>query len=250
METRSAAANAPAPSIDWSKALVAGLVATVVITVTMALFGQNILKMLGGMIAPTAGTGTQYAIGGAMHLAIGLVYGLLYAWLLGPVVGRGKVLKGLLYGAALTGIALAMMPALTAMMGGGAAAANPCNPCNPCAGAAAANPCNPCAEQEHGTAANPCNPCAEQEHGTAANPCNPCADDGAAANPCNPCNPCGGDAANPCNPCGDAAANPCNPCAAANPCNPCGGGGSPWSGVISLLNHLFYGLALALVYGR
>jgi hypothetical protein len=256
METRSTAANAPAPPIDWGKALVAGLVATVVITVTMALFGQNILKMLGGMIAPGAGSGTQYLIGGVMHLAVGLIYGLLYAWLLGPVLARGPVAKGLLYGAALTGIALAMMPAMTAMMGGGAAAANPCNPCaspaatnpcNPCADyGAAANPCNPCAQ--HGAAANPCNPCAE--HGAAPNPCNPCAEHGAAANPCNPCNPCGDEVANPCNPCSGGAANACNPCAAGNPCNPCGGGGSPWSGVISLLNHVFYGLALALVYGR
>lgn len=216
-ETRSASVT-----IDWGRAIMAGLVATIVITITMALFGQNIMKMLGGMLVPQGGTGVQYLVGGVMHLAVGLFYGVVYAWLLGPVVARGAAVKGVLYGLALTGIALALMPAMTAMMGGGGAA-NPCNPC--AAGAATANPCNPCGPG----AANPCNPCG------------PAGQDDHAVNPCNPCNPCAQ---------GTAAGGPCNPCAAGGPCNPCGGGGSPWSGLISLLNHVVYGLVLALVYGR
>ena len=39
--------------------------------------------------------------------------------------------------------------------------------------------------------------------------------------------------------------SPCNPC---NPCNPCGGGGSPYAGLISLINHIIYGLMLAFLY--
>lgn len=208
-------------AIDWGRAITAGLVATIVITITMALFGQNIM-MLGGMLVPQGSTAVQYLMGGVMHLAVGLFYGIVYAWLLGPVVARGAAIKGVLYGLALTGIALALMPAMTAMMGGGAA-----NPCNPCASSAAANPCNPCG------------PAGQGDH--AANPCNPCSEDGYGANPCNPCNPCAE---------GGQAGGPCNPCATGGPCNPCGGGGSPWSGLISLLNHVVYGLALALVYGR
>ena len=49
------------------------------------------------------------------------------------------------------------------------------------------------------------------------------------------------------------ACNPCdgkNPSGGANPCNPCGGGGSPYGGLISLVNHLIYGLTLAFVYGK
>lgn len=209
-------------TVDWGRAVIAGLIATVAITITMALFGQNILKMLGSMIMPMGSTGAQYLVGGVMHLAVGLFYGVLYAWLLGPIIARGAAVKGLVYGIALTGIALAAMPAMSAMMGGGDAA----NPCNPCGKAATANPCNPCGGDAH-----------------AANPCNPCDGDAHAANPCNPCNPCGD---------GDhAAGGPCNPCSTGGPCNPCGGGGgSPWSGLISLLNHVVYGLVLALVYGR
>jgi MFS-type transporter involved in bile tolerance (Atg22 family) len=115
MEPQHATTAAP-NKIDWKRAVLAGLIATVVITVTMALFGQNIAAMLGGMIAPDASTGTQYALGGMMHLAVGLAYGLLYAWLLGPVRAHGRTLKGVLYGAALAGIALAVMPAASAMI--------------------------------------------------------------------------------------------------------------------------------------
>jgi hypothetical protein len=214
--------------VDLQRALVAGLIATAVITVTLALSGQNIMKMLGGMLAPGASTGAQYGLGGAVHLAIGLTYGLLYAWLLGPVRRRGRAIKGVLYGAALAGVALAVMPAAGAMMSGGAG--------NPC-GVAAKNPCNPCGGTAQ--AENPCNPCNSK---AAANPCNPCHPK-AAANPCNPCHPQSGAA----NPCGGktAAANPCGGGAG----NPCGGGGGPIAGLLSLLNHVAYGLALALAYG-
>ncbi len=179
-------------SLDLSRALVAGLVATIIMTVVMAFFGMNLMKMLGGMFLPGSSTGVQYAVGGAMHLMVGLIYAVIFAWLFGRVRVWHPVVKGTIYGLAIGAIALAVMPVAAAVMGGGAAA----NPCNPCAAKGAANPCNPCAAK----AANPCNPCAAK---------------------------------------------------AANPCNPCGGSGQgPWAGMISIFNHLVYGLVLALIYGR
>ena len=157
----------PAQPFSASRAILAGLLATVAITVSLAMFGQNIMKMLGSMMLPDASVGTQYAVGGAVHLMVGLFYGLVYAGLFGKVREWGPVLKGAVFGLAITAVALAAMPVMAAMLGGGGAAGSPC-------GGAAGQP------------ANPCNPCA----GKAANPC------GGAKGPCsgagNACNPCGG----------------------------------------------------------
>lgn len=205
----------PSKPFSWSRAILAGLLATVAITVSLAFFGQNIMKMLGSMMLPDASVATQYAVGGAVHLTIGLFYGIVYAALFGKVREWNPVLKAGVFGLAIAAVALAAMPVMAAMLGGGKAG-------NPC-GAAAANPCNPCGPGAAKPAANPCNPCGGK----------------AAANPCNPCAP-------------KQAKNPCNPCAgkgAANACNPCGGGG-PYSGAISVFNHLIYALVLALVYRR
>jgi hypothetical protein len=246
--------------INWSSALIAGLIATVAITITMALFGQNIMKMLGStMLGENASVAAQYMLGGVFHLMVGLIYGVIYAWLFGPVRVWNPFIKGAVYGLAITAIALATMPVMMAMMGGDGAR-------NPCA--AAGNPCAPSAAAGAGPAgqpANPCNPCAPggaqmnapNSAAAAGNPCNPA---GPAGNPCNPCNPCAEadaahphHAANPCNPCapGKSDAKPANACSASagNPCNPCGGAGEgPWDGMISLLNHLVFALVLAFVY--
>lgn len=242
---------------SWSRALTAGLIATVVMTVVMMLTGMNIMKMLGEMIAPGAGTAAQYTIGGAMHLMIGLVYGIIYAWLFGQVREWNPFVKGAVYGLAITGIALAAMPAMSALMPGGGDAGNPCGAAagagNPC-GDAKASASNPCAPSEAG---NPCAP----EGGSAAMAQNPCA----AENPCKAKaeNPCAAhEAGNPCaaeNPCaakkGGEAGNACHAAGASNPCggdagNPCGGPEGPYSGLMSTLNHLIYALTLAFVYGR
>lgn len=204
-------------SPDWGRALVAGVIATVAITLSMLVQGNNVFLTLGGMLMPSGGEGMKYVVGGLMHFMIGIVYALVYAAIF-TRVQLPSFAKGAIWGVILTVVALVMMPVMSSMLGGGAG--NPCNPCNPCA--AAANPCsnaaNPCA-----SAANPCaqNPCA-----TAKNPCNPCA---GAANPC---------------------AQASNPCAGAgNPCNPCGGSGGGAAGYIwSLIHHLVYGLVLAFVY--
>jgi hypothetical protein len=151
----------------WSRAIMAGLLATIVITISLALFGTNIMKSLGSMMLPNASVGVQYLAGGAFHLIVGLFYGVVYALLFGKVREWNPFLKGAVFGLAITAIAMAAMPVMASMMPGGAAG-------NPCA-AAAANPCNPCASK----AANPCNPCAAK---SAANPCNPCSALGGAQN--------------------------------------------------------------------
>jgi len=174
---------------SWSRAIVAGFIATAAITVSMALFGMNFTKSLGSMILPNASMTLQYLAGGISHLMVGLFYGVVYAWFFGRVREWNPLLKGAVFGLAIAAVASATMPLMASIMPGGRAA----NPCNPCAG----------------KASNPCNPCA--------------------AKPANPCNPC-------------AAKTP-------NPCNPCGGGGqNPYSGLVTAINHLVYGLALALVY--
>jgi hypothetical protein len=227
---------APAKPFSWARAITAGLIATIAITISLALFGTNIMKSLGSMMLPNGTMAMQYLAGGIFHLMVGLFYGVVYASLFGKVREWNPVFKGAVFGLAITAIALAVMPIMGTMMPGGAG-----NPCNPLASAGAANPCNPCGAK----AANPCNPCAAK----ATNPCNSCAPKAQ-----NPCNPCAAKAQNPCNPCAAKAANPCgakNACGmggAGNPCNPCGGPG-PYSGLISAMNHLIYGLALALVYG-
>ena len=206
-----------ASSFNWGKALMAGLIATVIITVSMALFGMNIMKSLGQMVlGPQSGASTQYLVGGLIHLMIGVGYGVLYSAVVAPVRRWPAVMKGLVFGLSITAIALAAMPIMAAVMSRGGAS----NPCNPCSGKAAraqqGNPCNPCA------AKNPCNPCAAKNANSASS------------------------APNACNPCGTKKA-----AAAGNPCNPCGGGGgSPYNGLISLINHVIFGLALALAYGR
>ncbi len=197
-------------TVNWGRALFAGLVATVAMTVTMAVFGTNFVRVLGMMLAPTASLPAQYLAGGIVHLFTGLFYAVLYAILFASVRGWSRAMKGVVYGLAITAIALVTMPIAASMMGGGAA-----NPCAP----RATDPCNPC---------NPCNPCAGKARAGAENPCNPCGPK-EAMNPCNPCSP-------------KASSNPCNPC------NPAGGAASPYGGVVSLINHLIYGLVLAFLY--
>jgi hypothetical protein len=252
--------------VDWGRALLAGLVATVIITISMGLFGMNIMKSLGSMmLGPASSVSTQYVVGGLIHLMVGVGYGLLYAALVAPVRRWPAILKGVVFGLAITAIALAAMPVMGAMMSRGGAA-NPCNPCGGQAGAPQANPCNPCAGKSPSTQqSNPCNPCAAKNaNQTSAqskppNPCNPCAAKNAnstspqtsAPNPCNPCAPKNANVAGSNTPKASAGANPCNVAGEGNPCNPCGGGGAnPYGGLVSLINHVIFGLALALVYGR
>ena len=122
--------------INRASAITAGVVATVVITITMAIDGMNVLANLGGMMGMSGAGG--YIVGGIVHLIIGLIYAFIFAALLGSAEGISNVINGVGFGLAITAIALALMP-IMASAGGGGGGANPCNPCNPC------NACNPCA---------------------------------------------------------------------------------------------------------
>jgi hypothetical protein len=228
----------PARSFSWSRALLAGLVATIVMTIVMVATGMNLPKSLGVMfVGSNAGAGTQYAVGGTMHLMIGLIYGVIFAWLVGRVTEWNPFIKGTVYGLAIAAIAFAAMPLMSAMMGGGKGAGNPCNPSGSKPKAAQQQPMNPCHPKEG--AMNPCHP----KEG-AMNPCHP--KEGAM----NPCHPTSGATAPSQQASG--ASNPCHTkSGAGNPCNPCGGGGGgSYSGLLSVVNHLIYGLTLAFVYGK
>src|SRR5713101_9983967 len=123
----------PARFFSWSRALLAGLVATIVMTIVMMVMGMNLMKSLGSMfVGSTASPALLYAVGGTMHLMIGLIYGVIFAWLVGRVVEWNPVIKGTVFGLAIAAIALSAMPLMGAMVGGegGAkkAAVNPCHP--------------------------------------------------------------------------------------------------------------------------
>ncbi|HEY8131974.1 MAG TPA: hypothetical protein VII12_08785 [Thermoanaerobaculia bacterium] len=194
--------------IHWSRAIGAGVIATIIMTIVGAILKMNFPKMIGSMIVPHATLTVQYAVGGAMHFMIGIVYGIIYAALVGRLIEWNRFVKGVVYGLAITAIAFAAMPLMSAMMGGGGRAGNPCNPSSSKSAAAAQNPCHPQTGQQQ--AMNPCHP---QGQASAMNPCHPKG-------------------------------------AAGNPCNPCGGGSSPYSGLMSVVNHLIYALTLAFGYGK
>ncbi len=193
----------------WTRVLLAGFTATTAVTVTMYSTGTDILSGLGTMIL-----GGQ-AGEGARYLAGTMAHlgvGLTYAVvfaLLFAPVAWNAVTKGIVFGFVITVMALVVMPLMAGML-----------------------------SHSSPPAANPCHT-GRQQMTAPANPC-------AMENPCHPDNPCA--TANPC-----AMKNshhPGNPCATANPCNPCSGGsGGGHGGLLSLLNHVVFGLVLSLMIG-
>ena len=154
----------------WSSAICAGFIATLVMTIVMALLGINIILMLGMMILGSdASLMMQYIAGGIMHFVVGIIYAIIYAAFIAPMKCMNTFLKGLIYGVILTVIAYFGMPLMADMLMK-EEGYNPCmmveaegvavmeyNPCNPCW-----NPCNPCAmvvAEEVVVVGNPCNPC-------------------------------------------------------------------------------------------
>lgn len=82
----------------FGSALIASIIATIIMTISWAFFGVNIMKMLGMNMGRT-GTGA-YIAGGILHLAIGIFYGFVYAlffanWLQKKLPG---IIAGALYG--------------------------------------------------------------------------------------------------------------------------------------------------------
>ncbi len=105
--------------LKWGRAIVASLIAIVVFTITMGIFGMNIIKDLGNIIllgttlmGTDAGLTTQYLVGGVLYVLIGIIYGVIYCGIISPL-GANHLLKGVLYGTVLSVIAIFGLPGLT-----------------------------------------------------------------------------------------------------------------------------------------
>ncbi|MCB1117078.1 MAG: hypothetical protein KDK50_00700 [Chlamydiia bacterium] len=94
---------------NFKSAIVAGFVATVVMTIFMAFFDMNITKLLGMAMGKTGSM--AYIIGGLIHLGVGLFYGLIFALIVQPILNKlPGFLSGSLYGIAIGVIALIFTP--------------------------------------------------------------------------------------------------------------------------------------------
>ena len=94
---------------NFQSAIAAGFIATVVMTIFMAFFDMNIMKMLGVAMGKTGGM--AYVFGGIVHLIIGLIYGLIYGLIIQPIFsGLPGFISGLIYGVIIFVIALIFTP--------------------------------------------------------------------------------------------------------------------------------------------
>ena len=90
-------------SINWRSALLAGLVATAVMTVFMTIVGSGGMpKMMGALLlGSSSSVAAQWIVGLSLHGVIGLTYGLIFAelvaflplqkmklWAIGECMGR------------------------------------------------------------------------------------------------------------------------------------------------------------------
>ena len=105
--------------LKWGRAITASLIAIVVFTITMGIFGINTIKDLGNIIlhgttlmGTNAGLTTQYLVGGVLYVLIGIIYGVIYCGIISPL-GANHLLKGVLYGTVLSVIAIFGLPGLT-----------------------------------------------------------------------------------------------------------------------------------------
>ena len=198
--------------VDPIKALAAGILGTVVMTVVMyalPLIGippMDIMAALGSVFPAKI---SPYIPGFLVHFAIGIALAFVYAAFFYSWLPRPNWLRGALFSLAPWLFAITLLGptlGLASKLFSGASTPATANPCAP------KGPVNPCA------AANPC-----------AVPANPCV-----AKPVNPCAP------PVANPCAAGAANPCAPGAAAK-------GGIPPQ-ALSLVAHLIYGVVLGGLY--
>ncbi len=119
--------------MDFGSAVLAGIVATVVMTAIMYMaksmgMDMDMPRMLGLMFAGPDKSGLVFGIGLMVHLMMGAVFGIVYAlgfevlgveasWLWGAVFG---VVHGVM-----AGTAMEMMPAMHPRMGDGEVLADP-----------------------------------------------------------------------------------------------------------------------------
>ncbi len=106
---------------NFKSAVVAGFIATIVMTIFMAFFDMNITKMLGMAMGKT---GTMaYVFGGIVHLIIGIIYGIIFGLIIQPIFHKLPVfLSGILYGVIIAIVAMVFTPQFMGMLhkwGGG-----------------------------------------------------------------------------------------------------------------------------------
>ncbi len=94
---------------NFTSAIVAGFMATVVMTIFMAFFDMNITKLLGMAMGKTGAM--AYIFGGLIHLGVGLFYGLIFALIIQPLLNKlPGFLSGSLYGIAIGVVAFIFTP--------------------------------------------------------------------------------------------------------------------------------------------
>lgn len=68
---------------NFGSAVLAGIIATIIMTIVMMFFGIDIMEVLGnasGMYGSSI-----YLVGGLIHIVIGIVYAIIYAWIFEPL---------------------------------------------------------------------------------------------------------------------------------------------------------------------
>ncbi len=119
--------------IDWGNAVVAGLVATAVMTALMYMgkamgMRMDMPRMLGLMFTGPDNTGAVYALGLVAHFMMGILLAIIYAALFSLLGIDASWLWGAVFGAAhgvIAGMAFGMMPAMHPRMGSGGVLAAP-----------------------------------------------------------------------------------------------------------------------------
>ena len=197
-------------SLKFARAIWAGFLATVVMTVLMygwPLLGHPSMDIMAALGAVFPFDISPYVMGSVIHLGIGISLAFLYAlvfdpWLPGPGWLRGSLFSFIPWLFAITLLGPTLLTASEFLKGKEAAPANPCSVSNPCT----VRQANPCSVKQ--AKSNPCSP-------QTINPC------GVIANPCAVANPCGSGSASPSGP-------------------------SPQA--MSLMVHLLYGAVLGAAY--
>lgn len=89
--------------IRWKCAFMAGIIATVAISITMYLCGTNTMRFLGQLIAGKEATiPVQYFLGGLVHFTIGVLYAFFYAIFIARMACLCSISKALLMAILLT----------------------------------------------------------------------------------------------------------------------------------------------------
>lgn len=98
-------------------AVYAGIMATIVMSVVMLIFGINIVKMEGLMLVDEGASNMQiYLAGGIMHFIVGIIFALIYALIFAPICMLSNLLKALIFSIIITCVALYSMPHMPAMI--------------------------------------------------------------------------------------------------------------------------------------